>query len=71
MSPSEETKRKVNKIRHERMDLIKYSKDNNEYFQVYQEVMLNIAQDYPELTKEVHRQINKKIRRMNKRTKDL
>jgi hypothetical protein len=66
--PSEAYKMIVDKIRHVRMDNVKFNQEDNEiYFRVFQEVMENIAKDYPELVNEVKRQIAKKKRWQERR----
>jgi type III secretory pathway component EscV len=70
--PSKANKMIVDKIRHKRMDDIKFnSNDNAVYLQIFQEIMENIAKDYPELMNEVNRQIAKKKRWQQKRAENM
>lgn len=53
----------VNRLRHLMMDSIVIDvKDNSTYIGVYTRIMGNISSQYPPLSQEVKRQIDKKIR---------
>ena len=66
--PSEKNKMIVDQIRHLRMDPLVFDHtDNQKYIAVYSSIMLSISCDYPFLSREVQRQIDKKIRWQNRR----
>jgi hypothetical protein len=53
----------VNSLRHLAMDKICFNtSDVRQYLQLYREVMLNVAEQYPFLQNEVQRQLDKKER---------
>jgi hypothetical protein len=67
--PSERVKAIVNELRHTRMAVIAFdSKDNAAYMRVYTDVMNSIKKDYPFLSQEVKRQIDKKTRWQTRRS---
>jgi hypothetical protein len=67
--PSERVKAMVNELRHTRMDVIAFnSQDNEAYMKVYADVMNSIKEDYPFLSQEVKRQIDKKTRWQTRRS---
>jgi hypothetical protein len=63
LKPSERAKNMVNAIRHARMDSMVFDHTNNAlYLQFYTIVMESISCDYPFLSGEVQRQVEKKKR---------
>ena len=59
----------VNSLRHLLMDGVAVDvKDDSAYMSVYQPIMGYIASQYPILSQEVKRQIDKKIRRQTRRS---
>lgn len=70
--PSERVRMIVNDIRHIRMDGIVFNAESNaEYRLFFVSVMGDIAREYPSLSKEVERQVRRKIARQDRRSNEI
>lgn len=67
--PSQRDRLIVNDLRHHRMDHVEFdSTSNAEYRLFFVSVMHDISVDYPSLSREVERQVTRKIARQDRRT---